>query len=274
MENKNNSNVKILTTLVMILVVLVLCLGGYLVYDKLSSDDKQVTNLESVENNNTGITQYDISRATSLIESVVDKYDSQLIHFILEEGLSEEIKLLMAIKNTQPTKTYECSQLFDANYYGNYRPTNNEKWECTFGDKPDVYLYDSVSKEYSKIFGISKVAPKIDVFKATGYSYSSKQNAYANLQIQATGLSHPAYYEVESANIENDKLKINISYLLYKCDTLGCENHIYSVNNVEKTSSSSIDISQIYQQNKQELPKLTFVYELENNNYILTSIEK
>ena len=106
------------------------------------------------------------------------------------------------------------------------------------------------------------------------YDYSTKLDAYVALS-PAFGpiVSNFYYYDIESVEIMDDTLKIEISYLAYKYSSLDFKDFSYSLNDTIYSNNTEEDIVKAYENNKNKLPKLTFTYEITNDKYVLKSIE-
>lgn len=245
---------------IIMLTVLVLGLCGYLVYDKVLSN-----NIEEVKEES-----YDLASAKFIIDSFLNANMYNIIDRIVETKLDEDTKLAIAIGSIESLESYSCNELFDTTngYY------ENNGAICS--SYPNQYSYERVNARYKKIFGSLKEAPKKDLlYRYEVYDYSDKKDVYVELEPQfGPIIPNLYYYEVKEAKINNNELKINISYLTYKVNPLVEPEHIsYKINNVEYTIEKEDNIKQIYSDNENSLPTLTFVFEKENNNYILKYVE-
>ena len=144
--------------IITVLAILVLSLGGYLVYDKVI-----VKNAEEPikENNKVEENAYDLVKTKEL----VDKYMPNFMFWeeMLENNLSDEDKIYLAIVNTTPSNMdYVCSEAFSnvqPNEYGNVIVETDNFYGVCFNDK-SIYTYDSINKTYKELYGNEKDVPK------------------------------------------------------------------------------------------------------------------
>ena len=256
---------------IIILAILVLGLGGYLVYDKVLSSG----NKEEIGDNEQQEVDYDIIAAQYIIDSFLTSKTINVIDRIVDTKLDEETKLAMAIANTEPDfNSYSCADLFDVNTsYGEYRPV--DQWTCIQSDIPNSYKYEDVNKQYKKFFGSSKEAQKQGVASYNGYGYSKKKDVYATLSpLFGPIRTKLYYYEAENAKIKGNELKIETSYLTYHYAAMGVtDSFSYYIGEALYENKTKDEVIKAYNDNKKSLPTLTFVLEKENNNYVLKSVE-
>lgn len=262
-------NNKGLMVLVIILSLLVVGLGGYIIYDKFINVEED--NNKVVDNDNIN---FDLARG--YINNIIDLGAYNLFNRLFEEGLTDDVKLSMALSGSDNFKqSYTCGEAFTSNFAGGveYRPVGHGLWAC--GINNDVYSvnYNNVNLIYNNLFGNKGDAPKkIEYCDTNMCDYSKNTNSYVVLDIQATGLSPSKYYyEVNDVKINNNELKINISYLYYYQIING--NYNYSINNIDHETDNEDDIKKVYIDNEKLLPSLTFVFEKQNQDYILKSVE-
>lgn len=275
--NVSNSNNKVLITIVVILIVLVLCLGGYLVYDKLLSNNNDNNTDNNITENNQEETKeedYDLVEAKKLIDNILSLDVYNILDRLSESGLTEDVKLSMAIVSTPAQQIYTCNDAFDVNTeYGGYRPTQTDRWACDSNIAVDTYPYNDVNESYKKLFGSATVASKNGVYTIMAYDYSSKIDSFVALDPQFGPIvGNLYYYDVEAAQLIDNQLIIEVSYLTYIYTTLDAEDFTYTINDIQYTAMSEEEISKAYNDNKEILPHLTFTYEKENKNYVLKSV--
>lgn len=254
-----------------ILLIIVLCLGGYLVFDKVI-DKKE----EKVKD---PIPKEDVELDTAIAEKFIDELINLDVFNILdrlsENGLTEENKLSIAIAKTKGSNSYSCNDAFDMNENNNseYRPVSNKKWGCGLQDRVSSYSYDLVNEQYKALFGSLENANKTGIYTTNAYEYSSKINSYVSLNPYFGPIVRNSYYyNIESAKVTDNKLNIEISYLSYFPSTLGSNTEFkYTIDGNTKTFNKD-EISSVFNTNKSSLPRLTFSYEKENENYILKSV--
>ena len=114
--NRNNSNVKILTTLVIIFIILVLSLGGYLIYDKIINKEEKKNNVnnEVPENNqecvvdkvvsyveeNNGVPYITLDNLDSVNEKIKEYYSSSNSTYSYEYSVKNNILFIFLSKIT------------------------------------------------------------------------------------------------------------------------------------------------------------------------------
>lgn len=285
-----------LMIVIVILSVIILALVGYIVYDKISEDNKSENvqnnneegnkNLisednknENVQNNNEegkqNVNFFDLAK--EYINNIIELDTYNLFNRLYEEGLSNDIKLSMALSDLEKfEQKYTCDEVYTANYEEEYRPIGYEFYGCSVLNKEGVYSinYDQVNEDYKKLFGDMNDAPKEIAYcdNSSICDYSEKINSYVKLDIQASGNpSYEYYYEIKDVKIDNNELKITILYLDYV--ELMNGSFVYNLNDVDHIANNVEEVKQAYNDNKEKLPSLTFVFEKENQNYIIKSVE-
>lgn len=243
-----------------ILAILVVGLSCFIVYDKVIKTD------EKKENNNEVVEQtIDLAMAKNLIEKYVLGMDLNLYE-IKNNGLTENIKLKMAIVNVNSDKVVLCEDAFD---FSDVEYTlNGGAFGCETGDKQEAISYSLVNNKYKELFGAAKEAPK--TYALYDYNYSSKTDSYVHLYRFGTSGFKSSYYNVENAKINDNKLAIEITYIDYveAMDTVS-----YSIDGETYKSLNNVnELSDVYSENHSTLPHLTFNFEKVNNDYILVSV--
>lgn len=264
-----------------ILTVLVLCLGGYLVYDKVSEkNDKKIEDNMSKENlDSSGEEALDTYVAKEFIDKIIDSKVFNILDKLSENGLSEENKISLAIARSGVSVAYSCQDAFDIFNENNEYRISNQRWGCYKESQISSYTYDNVNQQYKKLFGSSKNAEKIGIYTTIAYEYSNKINAYVALDAYFGPIvSNEYYYNIESAIINDNKLNIVISYLSYFYKNLDSylnkdsnSEVVYKLRGKEYTVKMN-EVSTVFDNNKEALPHLTFSYEKQDGNYILKSV--
>lgn len=260
--------------IIIILVILILGLSGYLVYDKLlvSTDNEESNNDKKLEGET-----FDLAEAKTIIDKYLNSDMRNIIERIEETNLDEETRLAMVLNSLESDVNYRCDELFEnVGEYGDIGSTFYRMgWVCEQREDSQ-YTYSNVNEQYKKFFGSSENALKQNIlYRYEAYAYSDIKNLYVSLQpMFGPILSNSYYYEVKEALTTNSELKIKIAYLTYKENALLDEKGIsYEMDNIEYTVDTKDEIKQIYVQNEQKLPTLTFIFENENDNYVLKRVE-
>jgi len=269
--------------IITILVILVLGLGGYLVYDKVIDKD----NSNEVTKNNQGENKeenFDLVEAKKL----VDKYTLNNFFFyqsIFDNKLNNSKKMYIAIKNTNSsTVTINCKDYFpNAKYINGGYEINNSF--CSDGMTTKLYKYEDLNKTYKELFGASEELPKTysnEVFDR--FSYSDKYDAYVKLSCNCGGApALDSYYDVVSAKTLNDELYISVKYIKFSSyynptssieiySYLG-ENEIYQIETTEHGLSND-QLKAVYDKEVNYLAEYIFKFKKNNDDYYLVSIEK
>ena len=259
---------------IIILSILVLGVGGYLAYDKvLEKEETNVNNKneeEVIEKENYAI------MARNYIDDVIDMWVSDPLYSLSSNGLDERMKLLMAISNVKRSSAVLCQNAFDieSNQLGYF----DEPVSCRIDDNLSLFDYDLVNKEYKNLFGTSENAQKVDASGNMAYKYLNKLNGYVELSMSFSRGTSLYYYEIEEVDVVDNKLKITISYLTYHYSDLNAlesylDSYSYIIGDTTYREKTKDEVIKAYNENKKELPNLTFNYEKEDGRYILKSVE-
>lgn len=265
---------------IIILTILVLSLGGYLVYDKVI-----VKNAEEPikENNKVEENAYDLVKAKEL----VDKYTSSLSFWEnrFEKQMTESDKIYLAMVNaTSSDINYVCSEAFPEEKieYGTVIIETEDFYGACF-EGEDIYTYDSLNKTYKELFGNEKDIPKqlvsAGLFKA---AYSEKYDAYIELSCECGGAPYPtSYYDVESAIEKEDTVEVIVNYVKFD---YSFDSKIYSVANNSKINIIIEDAHNITNEQLKGLYnkaleqnselKYKFIFKKSDTGYYLESITK
>ena len=216
-----------------ILAVLVVGLGCFLVYDKAINNTEEKKE-NSLEKDTTSQKEEENKIELAYARELVYKYisagglgDSRR-STLLNEGLTEEAKLALAINYATPISiNYTCEEAFpDATKANNQFiiKRGNFYGVCSSDDATlysyDQYPYDSVNDSYKKLFGEELSAPKIDMGKIEYdfgiYAYSSKYDAYIEVSCQCGGTwggPTKSYFEVKNEKFDGDTLTVDMVYI-------------------------------------------------------------
>ena len=100
-----------------------------------------------------------------------------------------------------------------------------------------------------------------------------KQNAYFKLSTNFGPVQDINYkYDINSKEINNDRLTIDITYLSYYNKTINDE-ETYTTDLLEIDSFSKEKVEEIFNNNKDKLPHLTFTYINESDTYYLIDVK-
>lgn len=254
---------------IIILAILVLGLGGYLVYDKVLSSENKEEVVEKQDNNEIYTTI-----ARTYIDNVIDTGVYKVLDNLHENGLTQDIKTLIAISNVSGYELF-CQDLFeiDSNTNGYFSKDFGEL-ACVLDQRLNSVSYDSVNDAYKKLFGTLENAPKKYIPNIIPYEYSTKMNRYVLLHGRSSIINYLYYYDIDNVEITDSKLEIKISYLTYAYTNLNATDlYRYYIGETLYENKTKNEVIKAYNDNKKSLPKLTFNYEKEDGRYILKSVE-
>ena len=270
MEEKSNNK---LTIILLIILVLVLgCLCVLFATGTIKLNDKKESNENTQEKQNETITK---EEAKSLVNKYVSNTNIQggdlNLDVIKKNGLTDNVKLDMAIGKLSIESEVKCEDAFDKNAVEGYRRGGETGYYgCSFNSltQQPAFSYDSVNSKYKELFGSSSNAPKTNSFYF--YEYSSKLNKYVIISQMASSSKIPGtIYDVVSVNSNNDKLNVEVKYLDYTSTMHGLA---YSFdNNTTNMATDYNELKSVFDNNLDKLSSVTFVFEKINNEYILVS---
>ena len=210
---------------------------------------------------------YDELSAKELVGKFVNNINYNLME-IQQEGLTDNVKLTMAISDLLPDTKAECSEAFDITLStGQYFSNEGNGWGCE--GTSSAYSYELVNTKYKELFG--KDAPKIDPY---GYKcdYSSKLGVFVSLRMFGTSFSTKQMYDVISAKEHDGKLTIEIIYMSYVYNDMHNIYPCYLPNGKSEDANSLEEVNKIYNDNKATLPHMTFNFVKDAHGYVLESI--
>lgn len=198
--------------IIVFLLVLVLSLGGYLIYDKLVLEDG--TKIVAEETNNSDLI---------LVKELVDKYyglSTTHTSNIFNQGLTTELKMIMAFNSmrfdsTRTSQTFSCDELYGNTYSGeNGTYIITEAAVCeesTYG-----ISYDEINYYYKKIFN-QDMPKQAFRYGLDLYDYVNEYYIYLNCNCSAFYYS-VNYYEIKNVKIINNKLVVEVKYFEFTYD--------------------------------------------------------
>lgn len=274
--------------IITILSILVLGLGGYLVYDK--ALDKDVKEEVKEESSKQESKNFDLAEAKKL----VDKYTLDFLFWenMFQGTMSEDDKIYLAIKYTESTNIdYTCSEAFPGSKFenGSYVFTqDNSKGTCYDNNEyGEEYTYDSLNKVYKELFGNNKEIPKkmISGVVCSKYAYSEKYDAYINVSGGCGGAYYQSsYYDVFSANETSDTLEIIINYVEFRFNEYDKKYYVSQNTNINVSVDDPHDVTDeqiknlydraIKELDEDEIPKYKFTFKKSDTGYYLDSIIK
>ena len=259
MEKENEK----LTVLVVILLIIVVGLGGYITYDKLSSKDKIKNNIIEKPDEK----DYDLTEANKLMDiySGILRY-RELSQEYGKQNYEESYKVSLAYDYTANLKIVSlykqrCDEL-----------TNNNDNYCQEGRPLYTVKYEDINNTYKYLFGNdSEIEKKGYILKQRfALTYIEKEDLYIELGTWGAGsINYYWGYKVNTAKVSGNELKVNVSYSkfngggVYKVES-PYTGTIYSCDEIQKFVDAEY----------QQFDKYEFVFEYENNHYIFKDIVK
>ena len=243
-----------LIILVVILLIIVVGLGGYIAYDKQSSDNKEKDNTTKVE---------DLTEAEHLVKEFanvlryrnLDKTDGTADH-------ENYIKILKAYSYTK-TGLVELASV---------EKSCSTQSECAEVSRTYEIKYEDLNDSYKYLFGKNEKLPKNTYsFKPTTFKYDESTNKYiATPVVRQSGDPYSYGYKVNSATIERNTLKVNVSYSdlpLYEGLDKGKSLYTGTIYNYD-------EIKKFVDTEYQQFDKYEFIFEYEDGHYIFKDIVK
>ena len=267
---------------IVLLSVIIVILSGYIIYDKIISNNNTEIDDKIVKN-------YDLATAKSLI----DKYylnSDYLFGNLFTEGLTEDVKMSITLNNSDDLKLlYNCDTIYenDMNSYkdefGNYytKLNDTEEYIGICENSSEGYKYESVNNIYKKLFGSSINMPKkdISVFSMSVFDYNDKYDSFIKLYPQRGG-EDPTIkiYDIIDAKIQDNKLTINAGYTVFEPSDNNLENYTSNIDNSKTYTLAELSDSSFPQsfirKYFDKVDTYEFKFEEENNNYVLKSMIK
>ena len=265
---------------IIILSVIILGLGGYLVYDKVidkdvNNNNEEETNVEHKEED------YDLALAKELVDKYYDAYQAGSSF----DNMDETAMLKNAFFKAQ--KDYSCKELYEnderATGYEFERDTGNpvsyrveidDKTHLLCGYYSHIVSYENMNKIYKELYGKNlEVEKQRFGYRPTTIYYDPKHDVFALSQFQGgSGYQEEKFYDVKSAKIVEGQLIIDIGYEIFTpCDgeKLCSSNYLKAF-----TYNTTMNESDFIKENLNDFDTYRFVFEKEDDHYILNSYVK
>ena len=268
---------------IIILLVVIVCFGGYIVYDAINDKNNQIKDNEVNENNKNNVQEnqvvsYDLKKAEELVDNYYFGETGWVNGFIslpneqmddIEQSIAEKAKLYVAmlISKKKQISCSEAKKVIDFVSGDVCKPTFN------------TIEYDELNEKYRKLFGSSEqVSKKAFQYAGEAYEYDEANDRFVE-GIFHGGIAAPVneevnFYTVKNAQIKSNKLIINVGY----CDVVLSEDKgVFEIANGSKVELKNILKENLKQEimakYKEQLKIKTFTFELDNGNYVLRNIE-
>ena len=275
-------NEKKYKTITMILLIVVVMLSAYIIFDGLglsvsinknqsSTEEEKDTSRD--EESNTSVV-YDLKKAEELVAKYYLGSSGPVQGFV--DLLNETEKLLLTIPNVSKTEK-KCEDVYsklinaEKTDYGYVIKSNGDMFVCE--DNTNIINYLDLNSEYQSLFGSNQYIPKTNLTYGWGilYYYDEVNNRFISAEWSGGGNSATFNsYVVKSAEIINEQLIINVGYA---CG--GADKEIELKNGTAPASEfDSLDKKeQFLSKYKERLKVKTFTFKLDNGNYVLKNIE-
>ena len=298
-SNETLKTRRILKTLIVIIVVALIFLGGYML-SGITENNNKTNNKEQTETS----AKQEVDKI--LAQQILDNFVYNDYDLLVSENFSEDYRTILAIKHTKGiTRVDSCKELFGSNfekidsstgYVNGFGTFVNEKPYCyddkNYIDDNNFYDYSLVEKEYKKLFGEPVDLSKgISFTRYDGgaiiYGYSKNKNGYVELSLPVGGMWNDELHTIKEAFMLDGKLHIEFSFFFYsdmlnndgtlrifannndfniKVNNISEEELQYGYANKENTKEK---LKYVFDEYDSKLPKYEIVFEKENDNYIL-----
>ena len=267
MEKKKN-------IIVIILVIIIAILSGIIGFLLgVKNDDNNSLNTEEITESKQN--DMDINEATKLVSKYITGLPGASI---LDQGLTQDVMMESTLTGylEQDISKYSCSN-FNTNDNGYITIDRvGDSYQCT--DYAKAYDYDKLNEIYKQYYGNDKEMPKRN-FTIYGslyiYAYIPKENVFVNV-INGFGPGSLLRYGIKKIENNSNSLNILVSYDNITFDIEGGNTPSFD-------QSISFTYEELMKENfGQELvdkygnkmKDVEFVFEKENDNYILKSVNK
>lgn len=280
MEERNNNSV-VTAVIVTVLVMIVLGLVGFIVYDKVINKTNEPSTgendkVDNNEQNNDIVVDYDKNEAKALVDkyfiyfpgfgiTTFDKFDEAAKICIAQQHINENMK-----------KPVDCNKVCGQDRC----VVENLNGGC-WSELSKSVSYADFNEVYKSLF-VGDLEKKDN---ATGYcamDYNEKNNEFILLEFLGGGDSSDIYlYDVLSAKLTNEnQLTVEVGYTLFKCTMGGnIENESctavfdQNVNYIRKQLIENGFEQQFIQKYSSKVKVLKFNFVKENNKFVLNNME-
>ena len=277
MEERNNNVV--IAVIMTLMVVTILGLVGFIVYDKVINKTNEPSTGEnnSDEQNKDVVVDYDLVDAKEL----VDQYYMEFSGFSKTtfDEFDEAAKICIAQKhiNENMKKTVDCNKVYGKDKY-DVENLNGSCWT----DSTKSVSYDEFNKVYKSLF-VGNLEKKDNAKTPCVMDYNEENNEFILLNFLGGGDSSDVYmYDVLSAKLTNEnQLTVEVGYVMFTCqntdgsvDNESCtpdfdKNINYVRNQIIKNGFEQ----QFIKQYSNEVTVLKFNFTKENDKFVLNNME-
>lgn len=244
------------------------------------------SNIESNSNNipENKIDNLDVASAEKLLAKYHETGIGRSIQYT--KGFTTELKQYLAWANTVNKPKRKCSDSFNVKLQSGetdvyYTKVGQSEFWCN--SQTETISYDEINKTYKSLFGSKQEMPKSNFSNLISlYYYSDKTNSFVKGYIWGTGVGPENIdgYAVKNVEVKDNQLLVNVAYveLNYSDD-----DHIeYRINGKTQTTkypknstfkSYNEFANSVAKKHVNELPVYQYVFEKENDNYVLVDFK-
>ena len=209
--------------------------------------------------------------------------------FMVDKKMNDDYKGYLAItKSKSQKKNYTCKEMFgnDIEPYS-YDP-DNHSWAvgglCYDGEAIDFYEYETVNKEYMKLFDKNLPKKTISPYMSRHYEYSKTKNGFTLMSCECDDGADATEgkNKIYDAYKENNELHVIFSVIpfyyqdgvnvVFDSRKLSYSLEVDIKYDVETDEITNAD--EIFEKYKDKLPKYEFVLEKKEGSYIYKSFSK
>ena len=261
-KKKRHPLLILMCTLIIVLIVSGVCIFVVTEDDRLRNNGDNSIVADNVKDSN-------MSKEEA--EKILVKYtlDDSLVYDILfEHGLDDNVKLWIAINNTEKSlESFNCAdQAMESGIVlKNIYTETEETYHCSSNNK--VYSYEDVQAVYKRMFGKDLDPLEYVIVNKFDKAYLYKDNTYVELTGDSDcTVERSSYYFLENTSINEEYLLMNVKYLkLSSVDEQNC---------TVKDQEEVTNIQEIYDDSKDQLPLYTFKFKKNEEGYFLEEIRK
>ena len=266
MENKKN-------IIIILLVIVIAILSGVIGFVLGNKNNDSSLKVEEKNESKQDIINKD--EAMKLVSKYITGFPNTSV---LDEGLTQDVMMESTLTGLlqQDISKYSCSKFYTNENGYTIVDGVEDTYYCT--DYANAYDYDKLNKIYKEYYGYDKEMPKRSFTTNNSmyvYSYISEENVFVYLS-GAFGIQNLRCYGIKNVENDSNSLSILVSYDNITSD-IG-EGYIPSFDKslsftYEEVTKETFG-QELVDKHGSKMSDVEFVFEKENNNYILKSVNK
>lgn len=274
--------------LIIILLLLVVGLGGFIVYDKVLSPEKStIKDNESVDDTQTTEKDYDLGKAKELLEKFGFYKIISCNSFIYDKRYSDDYKALIALEkvDSSKVKTANCSDIFsDSDYVSEFSYYKGKSGVCLKDGTSNTIAYSDVNSIYKKMYGEDMPKKEASGLKVSElfysfYDYIDSIDSFASTSCNGCGGTCGPNWnitDIYSAKEIGNKLYIDVKYNHGMPTLIGTKNvYQLSTSHIDKQIDVS-SVEEFEQEVKANYMDYLDIYEVEfekiNDHYVFRNL--